>query len=385
MKCIAARWGTLLLLLHGATAHAQSDVWSGTVSLDVSYETSDAGDGGSDGEVHCTGRESVRRTYHAEATLRGEASATAEIRSSGEIETTQSCAGRQQCPGETLGAVGPEVGYSRETRTAIHSSGAGRGTAAVGVALGEDGAYTVRVEFPPVEGGTSSFDASDRTTGGCWPVEPEESHLTSSDWRIDAQSAEGSGTIDPSEPGRLHGEQQVDPWTTLRWDLRRGRPDCDGLAHALAAERERLNDARTRRDTLRHELGDAATATAGALAAEEAAGRLPSGLGASMGSVLSTAAGSLAASAASSDPAASSDGLDGWLDGPDAAAMEAQLQAAQALAPTPEAALTLSLLQQLRSAAAEARSSQSLIDSLAEAVRRCRESGGPASGRAAAP
>lgn len=366
MKSLAGLFGFLLLAATAVRLSADTASWTGTVSPQICFEQTDRSDSGAVGDVTCSGVESVRRNYRAAAALRGGPDALAEISGDAEMESFQTCSGRQQWPGETLGTLGPVQAYSRVTRSAIRSSGGGQGMAAVGVEVGEDAAYTVRVSFPPIQGGTSTMEGSDRTSGGCFPSEPQRSSFTDTTWTLAGESAEGSGQVDPADADHLSGTAAVDEWTTLRWDLRRAPPDCDGLARDLERERQRQRQDRAGEEALARQLRDAVPLAAAALAGAEATGLLPVGMG--------SAAATFAMRAVSLLPTAGGgDTFDDWATGADAAVAQTQLQAAQAVAPTGPVAQLLDLFQQARQQAVQSRASQLVIDVLEEALRRCRQ------------
>jgi hypothetical protein len=244
--------------------------------------------------------------------------------------------------------------------------------AVVGVEVGADGGYTVHVEFPPIKGGTSSMEATDRTTGGCYPSEPQHSNLTDPNWTLSGESASGSGQVDGSDPDHLTGEARIDEWTTLRWDLRRNPPDCDGLARDLERERQRQRQDRDRVEALARQLRDAMGPAAAALAGAEASGLLPGGMGSAAAFSATQAIASLPA-AGGGDPSSAGQAFDNWATGGDALGALGQLQAAQTVAPTGPVAQLLDLLQQAIQQAGQSQASQSLIDALEEALRQCRE------------
>ena len=109
-------------------ARAAEPAWSGTITLERSFEHTERRVGDSEGQVSCTGSEQVRNAYRATATLHpGAAEATAEISASALMETNEACSGRIGCGGILLQPE-PSRPYSRTTRQSIQSSGDGRGT-----------------------------------------------------------------------------------------------------------------------------------------------------------------------------------------------------------------------------------------------------------------
>jgi hypothetical protein len=372
VKSIVGLCGVLAVILHAAPVRADTTSWTGTVSLQIRFEETHRSDSGSGGDVTCSGVESVRRNYRATAKLYGGTDALAEIAGDAEIEISQTCSGRQQCEGETIGAIGPVRAYSRVTREVIRCSGGGEGMAVVGVEVGADGRYTVRVDVPPMEGGTSSMESTDRTTGGCYPSEPQHSSVTDPNWTLDGESASGSGRVDSSDPDHLTGEARIDEWTTLRWDLRRTPPDCDGLARDLEGWRQRQRQDRERVEALAQQLRNAIGPATAALAGAEASGLLPVGMGAAAASLASQAIALLPASGGG-DPSSAGQAFDNWATGGDALGAQALLQAAQAVAPTGQVAQLLDLFQQAIQQLGQSQASQSIIDALEEALRQCRE------------
>ena len=369
VKRIVGLCGVLAVTLYAAPVRADTTSWTGTVSLQIRFEETHRSDSGSGGDVNCSGVESVRRNYRATAKLYGGTDALAEIAGDAEIEISETCSGSQQCEGETLGAIGPVRAYSRVTRNVIRSSGGGEGMAVVGVEVDADGGYTVRVEFPPIEGGNSSMEATDRTAGGCYPSEPQHSSSTDPNWTLSGESASGSGQVDGSNPDHLTGEARIDEWTTLRWDLRRAPPDCDLLARDLESERQRQRQDRERVEALAQQLRDAMGPAVAALAGAEASGLLPSGMGSAAAFSATQAIALLPA--AGGDPSSAGQAFGNWATGGDALGAQALLEAVQTVG-GPVAQL-LDLFQQATREAGQSQVSQSLVDALEEALRQCRE------------
>jgi hypothetical protein len=357
-------------------ARAAEPTWSGTVTLERSFEHIERRVGDREGQVSCTGSEQARNAYRATATLHpGAAEATAEISASALMETNEACYGRVGCGG-TLLQPEPSRPYSRTTRLSIQNSGGGRGVATVTVELeGEGGGYTVHVEFPPIEGGTQRFDSSDRTTGGCGPEEPAAVHGSTSNWTIAGESAKGSGRVATAHADRLRGEQRIDENTTLRWDLRRAAPECDGLAREAARERERRDRSRAAAEAQQRLVQDAVGPATAAFGGAEAVGQLPPGVGAAAAGATAQAVGGMPPTGSGDDSSYWSQ-LSGWSDGPSCATMLAQLAQTQSLAPNGQVTQFLELVRQLRQQAAAARDAQALIEAFEAAFRRCREGGG---------
>jgi hypothetical protein len=342
--------------------------------LERSFEHTERRVGDREGQVSCTGSEQVRNAYRATATLHpGAGEATAEISASALMEINEACSGRIGCGGTLLQ---PEPGrpYSRTTRQSIQSSGGGRGVATVTVELEGEGGYTVHVDFPPIEGGTQRFDNSDRTTGGCGPEEPAAVHTSASNWTIASESAKGSGRIATGQAESLRGEQRIDENTTLRWDLRRAAPECDGLARVAARERDRRDRSRAAAEALQRLVQDALGPTTAALGGAEAGGQLPPGVGAAAAGATAQAVGGLPPTGGGDDSSYWSQ-LSAWSDGPSCATMLSQLAVTQALAPNGQVAQFLELVRQLRQQAAAMRDAQALIEAFEAAFRRCREGG----------
>jgi hypothetical protein len=360
----------------GSFARAAEPSWSGTVTLERSFEHTERRVGDGEGQVSCTGSEQVRNAYRATARLHpGAAEATAEISASALLETTEACSGRVGCGG-TLLQPEPSRPYSRTRRLSIQSSGGGRGVATVTVELeGEGGGYTVHVAFPPIEGGTQRTDSSDRTTGGCGSEEPAAVHDSASNWTIAGESAKGMGRVATAQADRLRGEQRIGGDTMLRWDLRRATRDCAGLAREAARERGRRDRSRAAAEGRQRLVQDALGPATAALGGAEAGGQLPPGVGAA-------AAGTAAQAVGGMPPTGSGDNssywsqLSAWSDGPGCATMLDQLALAQSLAPNGQVAHFLELVRQLRQQAAAARDAQALIEAFEEAFRRCQEGGG---------
>ena len=135
----------VVFALHGSFARAADPSWSGTVTLERSFDHTERRVGDREGQVSCTGSEQVRNAYRATATLHpGAAEATAEISASALMETNEACSGRIGCGG-TLLQPEPSRPYLRTTRHSIQSSGGG-GAGRAGADRG------VRSGLPPVPG-----------------------------------------------------------------------------------------------------------------------------------------------------------------------------------------------------------------------------------------
>ncbi|NWF56800.1 MAG: hypothetical protein HXY45_18605 [Syntrophaceae bacterium] len=365
----------LAFLAHSSLAWPAEPSWSGMVTLERSFEYTERRADDGKGQVTCAGSERVRNTYRAKATLHpGAAEAPAEISAGALMETTEACSGQIGCGG-TLLQPEPSRPYSRTQRLTIQSSGSGRGVATVTVELDGEGGYTVRVEFPQVEGGTQRFTSTGRTTGGCGPEEPAAVHSSVSNWTIAGESAKGVGRAASARVESLRGKQRVDEHTTLRWDLRRTAQDCDALAREAARERERRDRGRASAEAKQRLVQDALGPTTAALGGAEAGGQLPSGVG-------SAAAGATAQAVAGLPPSGSGDDssywsqLSAWSDGPGCTLMLDQLALTQSLAPSGQVAQFLELVRQVRQEASAARDAQALIEAFESAFRRCREGGG---------
>jgi hypothetical protein len=357
-------------------AHAAEPTWSGTVTLERSFEHTERRVGDREGQGSCTGSEQVRNAYRATATLHpGAAEATAEISASALMETSEACSGRVGCGGTLLQPESSRP-YSRTTRHMIQSSGGGRGVATVTVELErEGGGYTVYVEFPQIEGGTQRTESSDRTTGGCGPEDPAAVHSSASNWTIAGESAKGSGRVATAQAESLRGEQRIDENTTLRWDLRRTAAECDGLAREAARERERRDRSQAAAETQQRLVQDAFGPITAALGGAEASGQLPPGIGAAAAGATAQAVGGLPPTGSGDDSSYWSQ-LSAWSDGPTCATMLDQLTLTQSLAPNGQVAQFLELVGQLRQQAAAARDAQALVEAFEAAFHRCREGSG---------
>lgn len=371
MKRILGLCGVLAVTLYAAPVWPDNMCWTGMVSLQIRFEQTQRSDSGSSGEVTCSGIESVRRNYRATAKLYAGMDALAEIAGDYEMETSQTCSGSQQCEGETLGTIGPVRSYSRVIRNAIRCSGSGQGMAVVGVAMDDAGGYTVSIELPPIGGGKSSIEGTDRATGGCFPSEPQDVKVTSPDWTLNGEWASGSGQVDRSNPDHLTGEARIDEWTTLRWDLRRTPPDCSSLARDLERERQRQQQEHVAVEALAQMLRSAIGPAAASLAGAEASGLLPSGMG-SAAAISATQAISLMPAASTADPSSAGQAFGNWATGEAPGAL-AQLQAAQSIAPTGPVAHLIDLFQMAFQKAIQSRAAQSIIDALEESLKKCRD------------
>jgi len=356
--------------LAAADARAAGGSWSGTVTLESTrdhVETHQAAGEGPCGSS--SSREAARSRYRATARLTaGAQAAEAEVDFTSETETTMSCSGRITCGGATLLDPGSEHAYSESRRQKLAGSLTGRGPATVAVELDEaGGSYSVRAEFPALSGGTQRFDVSERVTGACSPVPPNEVHTIDSHWTVEARAGEGSGRLGPGGSDHLVGSARIDEGTTFRWDLRRAPPDCDGLARAAARERKRAERARSAAESLRAAADGARLAAMAALGGRSAAGDDAAGTAAAAFAALGHAGAALGGGGGS----ASWQRLVAFVDDGSLAGTQAALQAAQTTGPTGPVGQLLVLLDELQRQVLEARDAESMARALEEAARSC--------------